>query len=112
MVPFYPMCSGGVAAFRQVLCCPYPLSSPQIIPGGFVSACSNLQPQHFSPIPLSKNKPSANGRLLLAFYCSSSSVLALLVPVELLHELGDGAEVSITHLLHQHHVIAVQDLRG
>lgn len=108
------------------MCRLYPTSPPRIIPGGFFSACSKLQPQHFSPISLSKNKPSANGQLFLAFYCSGSlafpanagilarelSAPALLVPVKMLHELGDSAEVRVAHLLHQCHVVALQDLWG
>lgn len=81
--------------------------------------------QLFSPIPLSKTKLSADGLVLdfcwsgsLAFPANAGvSAQALsapvpLVPVKVLHELGDGAEVGVANLLDQCHVVAAQYLWG
>lgn len=141
LVPFHLLHSGVISAFTNVLHHLHPFS-PWIVHSGCsklrhsaqrAPGCSSpfhfTKLQHFLLFPFLKTnalpmvffclfvcllllKQLCFPCLTPAFCCRVAPAPALLVPVELLHELGDGAEVGVAHLLHQHDVVAVQDLRG
>lgn len=119
LVPFRLLHSGEISASTRVLHHLHPVSpvSPTAAAQSSGTVPSELQAvisqssSIFPYSPFCKQTPCFPC-LTPAFCCRVAPAPALLVPVELLHELGDGAEVGVTHLLHQHHVVAAQDLQG